>query len=147
MSFEETRLLFQSASRTKNRGFTLLEIVMVLMMIGILGAVSFSNFSIPETQSAQTPPAALIVRINHVRKQAVLHAEERSVLLQGTTLTYGENTQPMAGDAVSVDFSAPVSTTTITFNSYGLLTEENLTFTYGTKSFSINANGVIEESH
>lgn len=77
----------------KQAGFTLIEIVMVLVLIGILGAVAVPKYFDLQTQAQQKAAAATVAEV-----QATINGAFADSLLKGNTCT---TAQTAAKDAVA----------------------------------------------
>ncbi len=74
-------------SRTTARGFTLVELVTVLVMVGILSAVAIARFSAPSDFSGPAHAEEVRAALAHARRTAVAARRFVCVSVSGNTLS------------------------------------------------------------
>ncbi len=113
-------------SRTPSAGFTLLEIVMVIALLGILGTIAVSRmdgalFTSADMTVLERERLLMLARIAHVRTEAIRADEEKSLTITAEGFRYGEDTAPMTGEAQSAAFeSVKAEPVTLRFDRYGM---------------------------
>lgn len=109
----------------REAGFTLIEIILVLILMGLLTAVGVSKMSYLQAPDAATEyqKALMMARIAHARNQALLRDEETQLQITGSNLQYSNNMTPLANesqvqslDKITVTNDRSDSSFTLTFN-------------------------------
>ena len=136
----------------REAGFTLIEIILVLILMGLLAAVGASRMSYLQAPDATTEhqKALMIARIAHARNQAILRDHTVTIEIKnGSTLKYIDMS-PLSGEqnGKKVDEGILVTLTEVTLsanensNSSGSFTMNfNNDFTYdGPSSITVVSN-------
>jgi MSHA pilin protein MshC len=135
---------------TKQQGFSLVELVMVMILIGILAAVAIPRLGSLSAYSLTSATADLVEALRYAQQQSMSHsgAAHFRVSISGTGFSVQQGgasvTSPLTGNAYTEDASVWSGVTsaagTITFDSRGrptcggfaactLPTDSNLTIT------------------
>lgn len=114
----------------KQAGFTLIEIVMVLVLIGILGAVAVPKYFDLQTQAQQKAAAATVAEV-----QATINGAFADSLLSGKSCTDAQTAAKTAVTNMKFngDITAALGTATSDANVYNVTVEYN-----GTKVLQTN---------
>lgn len=121
-------------------GFTMLEIIMTLVVIGILTVVLGNRFFRPPPDALLRERTLMISRLAHARAQGVLRGGS-CLNLQSTFLNYGSTDTlmtPPAGEGTQVNLTNTVSLAPVgalCFDSLGRLCAESTLVSTGTDSF------------
>ena len=137
----------------KSSGFTLIELVLVIVLAGILSAVAFPHFFDQKTYQQRGFYDEAASAIRYAQKVAVASGCDVQVSIAGgtyaldqhaTSCTSGAFTQPVPRPAGSGDFIASVpsgitfsaSPSTFTFDSLGRASSD-VTVTVGSRTFTV----------
>jgi len=134
---------------SRYRGFTLLEVMIVIMIVGVLATIAIPAFSTwRENQAVRSATQTLMAQLKQARVLAL--SENRSVSITFTSTSYVFD----AGSSATCDrcknetvalssFSSRLSlspTTTRTFSSRGTANSGTITLTAGAASRAITIN-------
>ena len=134
--------------RAREAGFTLIEIILVLILMGLLAAVGTSRMSYLQAPDATTEhqKALMIARIAHARNEAIM--QDATVYMKvtgGNTLQY-HNMTPLSGETNKGKVS---DDTVVTLTDVTLSSSEGSSFTLyfnndfsysGPKQISVTSN-------
>jgi len=137
----------------KSSGFTLVELILVILLVGILSAVAFPHFFDQKTYQQRGFYDEAASAIRYAQKMAVASGCDVQVSITGgtyaldqhaTSCTSGAFTRPVPRPAGSGDFTASVpsgitfsaSPPTFTFDSLGRASSD-VTVTVGSRTFTV----------
>lgn len=116
-------------SRTGKHGFTILEVVITLAILGIVTAITLPSMkvSVPSTGNVELEVMKMVGRIAHARNEAVLLGRPVTIKVENNTVTYssdsteaGATPSPMVGEGASAT-TTYVSAGSCTFNASGMV--------------------------
>ncbi len=135
----------------RQRGFTLLEVIIVMAIMGIVAAIGFPAFSEwNEKQAVRSAAQAVLAHMKQARIMAVADNRSVSITFTSTSYTFDADTTSDSScglcknEAVSLAQFANnltiTSAATRTFSSRGTANSGNITVTSGSSSKVITMN-------
>lgn len=131
------------------KGFTLIELVAVMILVGVLSVVLFSRLGAVHTASIQSGRDDLIAALFFAQQQAMMRSNI-TLVLTANSVSVNENNIPIkvSSDFYPLTMPAGVTLTpaTLTYDKLGRTAATDITLTGSGNSSGVTANVRVEAS-
>lgn len=140
--------------KTQQRGFTLIELIAVMILIGIISVTLFSRVGSVGTAAVQSGRDDLIAALFFAQQTAMMRPDI-TLVISTNSVSVNENGLPIAGTHYPLTLPAGVALNvvgtlspagTLTYDKLGRTTETTFTLTGSGNSSGVSASVKVETS-
>ena len=141
------------AGRGINAGFTMIELIAVMVIVGVVSVAAVGKFMSPDLYALQAARDQTILCIQGAQQLAMTQARSVRVLLSGSTLdvrkdanndgVFASGESVMLGAVtypIALGQGVSVSATTLNFNSLGEVAASTITLSQQSRSLNITVS-------
>ncbi len=141
------------AGRSINAGFTLIELIAVMVIVGVVSVAAVGKFMSPDLYALQAARDQTILCIQGAQQLAMTQARSVRVLLSGSTLdvrkdanndgVFASGESVMLGAVtypIALGQGVSVSASTLNFNSLGEVAASTITLSQQSRSLNITVS-------